>query len=200
MKKCFLFIGLALFIGVFVSSIGMAQQSMEDVVYLKNGSIIHGTIIEQVPSVSIKIKTRDGNIFVYKIEEVAKMTKEPTKERLEKEIEKSETETEKKVLGERLGKKGTYAEGLVTGKEMGPSFTWGGCLLGGLIGPFGYLFTSAFTPDIPNMFQDKSKEYQQGFRKGYKEKAKSSAVKSVTTGWLTLVGIVLISTLSTPGQ
>ena len=50
----------------------------EDVVYLKNGGILHGTIIEQVPNVSIKIKTKDGNVFVYKMEEIMKMTKEET--------------------------------------------------------------------------------------------------------------------------
>ncbi len=53
-----------------------AQANYEDVVYLKNGSIIHGTIIEQVPNESIKIKTADGNIFVYKMDEISKLTKE----------------------------------------------------------------------------------------------------------------------------
>ena len=52
---------------------------MEDVVYLQNGSIIHGLIIEQVPNVSIKIQTRDGNVFVYKMEEIEKITKEVPK-------------------------------------------------------------------------------------------------------------------------
>lgn len=35
-----------------------------DVVYLKNGSIIRGMIIEQIPNVSLKIQTKDGSIFV----------------------------------------------------------------------------------------------------------------------------------------
>lgn len=48
----------------------------EDVVYLKNGSIIRGVIIEQVPGVSLKIKTKDGSVFFYKMEEVDKITKE----------------------------------------------------------------------------------------------------------------------------
>ena len=103
MKKCFIFIGLVLFIGAFVSSIGMAQQSMEDVIYLKNGSIVRGTIIEQVPGVSIKIETRDGNIFVYKPKEVDKIVKEPTKEKLKKEIEKSEAKAEKKKSSVAIG-------------------------------------------------------------------------------------------------
>jgi hypothetical protein len=46
----------------------------EDVVYLKDGSEIHGTIIEEVPGVSIKIQTNDGNTFVYKTRLVAKIT------------------------------------------------------------------------------------------------------------------------------
>jgi hypothetical protein len=54
----------------------IAQQEMQDVVYLKDGSVIRGVIIEQVPGVSLKIKTRDSNIFVYKITDVEKMTKE----------------------------------------------------------------------------------------------------------------------------
>lgn len=47
-----------------------------DVVYLKNGSVIRGMVIEQTPNVSLKIQTKDGSIFVYKMEEVEKMTKE----------------------------------------------------------------------------------------------------------------------------
>jgi len=52
------------------------KQINEDVVYLKNGSIVRGDIIEQIPNVSIKIKTREENIFVYKMDEVEKITKE----------------------------------------------------------------------------------------------------------------------------
>lgn len=51
-------------------------HNRQDVVYLKNGSIIRGIIIEQVPNQSIKIETADGNTFVYQIDEIAKMTKE----------------------------------------------------------------------------------------------------------------------------
>jgi hypothetical protein len=49
-----------------------AQGQMKDVVYLKNGGMVRGIIVEQVPGVSIKIQTNDGNIFVYKIEEIEK--------------------------------------------------------------------------------------------------------------------------------
>lgn len=52
---------------------------LQEVVYLKNGSVIRGTIIEQIPGISLKIQTADGNIFFYKMEEVEKITKEPSK-------------------------------------------------------------------------------------------------------------------------
>jgi hypothetical protein len=53
-----------------------SAKDMQDVVYLKNGSIIRGSVIEQVPNESLKIKTSDGSIFVYKMNEVSKITKE----------------------------------------------------------------------------------------------------------------------------
>lgn len=52
-----------------------AQQTVE-VVHLKNGSMIKGMIIEQVPNESIKIQTSDGSVFVYQMSEVEKITKE----------------------------------------------------------------------------------------------------------------------------
>ena len=59
-----------------VTSPAFAQQ-MEDVIHLKNGGLIRGTIIEQIPGVSLKIQTREGNVFVYTMDEIAKMSKEP---------------------------------------------------------------------------------------------------------------------------
>jgi hypothetical protein len=47
-----------------------------DVVYLKNGSIIKGTIVEQTPGTQVKIQTRDGNMFVYDFSTIEKITKE----------------------------------------------------------------------------------------------------------------------------
>jgi hypothetical protein len=78
---------LLLLIPIFLLTISLAySQQYEDVVYLKNGSIIHGIIIEQVPNESIKIKTKDANIFVYKMDEIEKMTKEEIKkERVDRE-------------------------------------------------------------------------------------------------------------------
>ena len=65
--------------GTLAFSGALFAQKNQETVYLKNGSIIHGNIIEQVPNQSLKIQTRDGNVFVYKIDEVEKITKEPYK-------------------------------------------------------------------------------------------------------------------------
>ena len=51
------------------------SQEYEDVLYLKNGTIIHGMIIEQIPNGHIKIKS-GSNVFVYQISDVEKITKE----------------------------------------------------------------------------------------------------------------------------
>ncbi|MES2619346.1 MAG: hypothetical protein V4615_00730 [Bacteroidota bacterium] len=53
-----------------------AQAEMEDVIYLKNGSIYRGVIVEQVPNVSMKIKTLGGNVFAVTMAEIEKITKE----------------------------------------------------------------------------------------------------------------------------
>jgi hypothetical protein len=45
-------------------------------VYLKNGSVFRGVIIEQVPNQSIKIEIADGNIFVCPMDDILKITKE----------------------------------------------------------------------------------------------------------------------------
>ena len=70
-KKIFVLIAI-LFAGLSM----YAQNNTQDVVYLKNGRILKGVIIEQVPGVSLKIQTADGSVFVYPIEEVEKMAKE----------------------------------------------------------------------------------------------------------------------------
>ena len=53
-----------------------ATQETQDVVYLRNGSIIRGTILEMIPDSIIRIRTGDGNVFVYPMKEVAKVLTE----------------------------------------------------------------------------------------------------------------------------
>ena len=68
-----------LFVSLFIlfSLISFAQSEHIDVVYLKNGTIVKGMIIELIPKKSLKIKTADESVFSYEINEVEKITKEP---------------------------------------------------------------------------------------------------------------------------
>lgn len=68
MKNFLLFNLLFLF-----STTCLAQSQKSAVIYLKNGSIIHGTIINQMPDSIVKIETKDSNVFVYKYSEIEKI-------------------------------------------------------------------------------------------------------------------------------
>ncbi len=72
------------------NGISIAQNQLQDIVYLKNGSIIKGVIVEQWPGQSLKIKTSDGRIYVYQMDEVERMVRE------EQNVEKGEVQTVKK--------------------------------------------------------------------------------------------------------
>ena len=56
-------------------SMALSQERI-DVVYLKNGDIRKGTIIENVPNDYIKVETSDGSIFTIKYLDIEKMTRE----------------------------------------------------------------------------------------------------------------------------
>ena len=64
----------------FVATTPLFAQLLEDVVYLKDGTIVRGTIIEQIPGESLKIQTQGGSTFLYTLEEIAKIVKEPVLE------------------------------------------------------------------------------------------------------------------------
>ena len=61
-----------------VTPAAFAQQ-MEDVVHLKNGSTIRCTVIERILGESLKIKTQDGSVYIYTMEEIEKIVREPVK-------------------------------------------------------------------------------------------------------------------------
>lgn len=66
-----------LFLGFLIYSHDSAAQGVyRDVVYLKNGSIIKGIVVEMDDPDSIGIKTADGSLFVYKNDEVDSIQKE----------------------------------------------------------------------------------------------------------------------------
>jgi hypothetical protein len=69
-------VSLLAVIFILCSAVSAAQPSTHDVVFLKNGDIIRGNIIEIMPEKSIKIETADGSIFVYQMSEIDKINKE----------------------------------------------------------------------------------------------------------------------------
>jgi len=70
-------VSLLLFLfSLLTANVHSQDAAYQDVVYLKNGSVIHGMITEQVPNISLKIVTNSGDIFVFKMEDVEKITKE----------------------------------------------------------------------------------------------------------------------------
>ena len=51
-------------------------QHFEDVVTLRNGSVIRGIIIDRVPNESIRLQTSDGNIFAFSYDEIQTLGRE----------------------------------------------------------------------------------------------------------------------------
>lgn len=75
MQKHLLFLlGLLL-----LSLVSFAQKNSEDVVYLKNGNIIRGIIIDQIIGEKITIETYGGNVYNYPYAEVERIAKEDYK-------------------------------------------------------------------------------------------------------------------------
>jgi len=126
-KVAFLLTALLLSVVIYAQ-----QNNLVDVVYLKNGSILRGIIIEQIPNESIKLQTADSNIFVYQTSEIEKITKEPAVKQSRKQL----------VYGDN----GLQHRKGYIGLSLGPSFAIGDLseLPVGLIlnlVDFGYLFT-----------------------------------------------------------
>ncbi len=51
---------LVTFAVIFLAATKVSAGQMEDVVYLENGGIVQGTILEQIPDESLKIRRGDG--------------------------------------------------------------------------------------------------------------------------------------------
>ncbi len=127
-----LFLIFALLVTVFVSA---QQNNLIDVVYLKNGSIVRGIIVEQVPNELIKLQTADGSLFVYQTGEIDKIIKEGPITHSSNNMAFNE-------------KKSNQRRGYI-GISVGPSFAVGdlsGLPVGAALNlvDFGYLFNDNF--------------------------------------------------------
>lgn len=78
---------------LFFCFLAQAQESREDVVYLKNGTVYRGMIVEEVFNVSLTIEDAKGVEHKVEISEVAKITKEFKSDPLKKESNISLSDT-----------------------------------------------------------------------------------------------------------
>jgi len=80
MLRSFVITSLIITVVVISFSTTSAQKPKQliDVVYLKNGSIIRGTIIEYFENKTVKIETSCKNIWVFKYDEILMLEKEET--------------------------------------------------------------------------------------------------------------------------
>lgn len=60
----------------------------QEIVHLKNGSIIKGSVVEQIPNQYIKIQSGDGSVFVYQSDEISKIEKAVKKNRFKSYLSK----------------------------------------------------------------------------------------------------------------
>lgn len=77
MKRLFLLSLLTLLL-LGISTHAQAQQNGRpvDVVYLKDGSVIRGQLLEYNPAESVRIQTADGSIYVYDADRLERIDKE----------------------------------------------------------------------------------------------------------------------------
>jgi sRNA-binding regulator protein Hfq len=106
-------------IGLFTFFINADAQYYEEIVYLTNGSIIRGDVIEQTKDI-IKIEIAGGSILVYKMSEVEKIVKE------EKVLKFKKAERDYQI--KELGYYNSITFGFLPGREQFGNFAFGGSL------------------------------------------------------------------------
>lgn len=112
---------LVIFVLSAMSIICFAQTNQKDVVKLKNGSIVKGSVTNMIPNETITIVTADGSVFVYKMDEVEGISKE------EIAVEQNTTETtakENKNYYEMCSMATEDAKGNYFGKGSLSGATW----------------------------------------------------------------------------
>ena len=60
-----------------IVSMSVFSRTSPETVYLKNGSIINGEIIEYQPDKQVKILTSDNSVFICNVDDIEKVTREP---------------------------------------------------------------------------------------------------------------------------
>ena len=112
MKRFLILVCVTLLCGV-VSA--QAQSQTSEIVYLKDGSVLKGKVVEMLPD-QIKVQTSDGSLFVYPMNEV---------ERVEKERRNSyRLKTSSANQYDLLGWRGVVELGYIMGDFSAPEFSF----------------------------------------------------------------------------
>ncbi len=122
-------------IGLLIFCFNAQAQYYEDVVYLHNGSIIRGYVMEQSKE-TIKIKIEGGSILVYSLSEVDRIVKEEKKVKLKRE--------EKEYQIKEKGYYHTLTAGFLQGVGEFGSFAFGGSMHY----TFGYQYKSTLSTGL----------------------------------------------------
>jgi hypothetical protein len=100
-----------------------AQTNLQDVLYLKNGSIIRGTIVQFIPDSIVKIQTADRSIFVFPSLEISKIQKEENPLAAQKVPDSSSQIKENNILASLFAALsipgGEFSDGAETGFALG---------------------------------------------------------------------------------
>ena len=130
MKKIFSFLCL------FFICCSLSAQQIQETIYLRNGSVIKGNIVEQIPNGSVKIQIADGSLLVYQMSEVERITKE----------RKQSSKKEGRHRGLDFSVDAGYH--IAIGKRFNKNFYWE-------IGTGAFIPTSDGDPSIPLTFDFK---------------------------------------------
>lgn len=82
----------------FVGNIFSQTKTLVDVVYLKNGNVVRGFVLENNPGVDIKFKSVDGSIMIYSYGDFTKMDKEEYEIKKSSSVEQVKYEKQSFVL------------------------------------------------------------------------------------------------------
>jgi hypothetical protein len=161
------------------SSILMAQpEETEDIIYLKNGSIIHGMIIEQVFNVSTTIETKDGKVFVFKTDEI-------------REIIRRQIKTDKIISKNKIGDSMTDVRAIARNDADGKQWGW---YLGSFIFPPNIIIACYLPPSNPpkEKLMYTSSDYVNTYTESYRDKIKRERIRDSIDGGL-LGSIVIVT-------
>jgi hypothetical protein len=114
---------LIIIILLIICSFQLSAQKIKDVLYLRNGSIIYGKLLE-INENEYKIQTSDGSMFIYPVSDVDRFVKE---------------------VSPALGRK---SEGFGLGMEAGLLI---GSQNSGYVAPFSFNFMAGYTFDLNNI-------------------------------------------------